>query len=558
VEREIENTTNSIRKIIGARLAAQQRRIRDLWQGKISKRKPFHELSHTQKAARANIVKEVVAELTGEDFAEIAFYEQQRAKSKTADPSSSKMTGAETWEMQCSLGFTEAQVNGLRKHFQHLDKNMKIACAATARKYKKSEQKDLIKQLGAIFSQDSIAFDLPSVLTFAIKHQYPDLHSSSGGRTLHLEVKVTEDGRLASGHPEVVLSTTILSLRSDSGIKFEAKFPIQSDENMFPLAAFEGKEDSATLRAYFSHSFSQINNIKQFVFKHSDGSTSDVHIKWIPLADLKGMWILFDFGGPCKPYNCPFCNSQDAKDRADNFGTHGTFVKNLGDMDVCIPLWKLPISDAGVCMTHFVSRIIADFKLDTSIRACMGETHYNPPKIKNPLLDNNPLLHVQDFSTFNFKKCKKDVLAEYCWMKRLRWRGTKDELIEAIKNSIYQPASLTDLVTFFKEKLGFNLEIYKLRKGRKGFRFTSFTAHQAMRIWVYAKELCQLLYPGNAAKAEFWEGLLELYENVNYKMQLTKAQWDQKAQNLVNIFKNEYSSSNFAFISIFCLNMGSP
>jgi hypothetical protein len=208
------------------------------------KRKSISDLGRTQLVVRLEQCKKNFTDLTGEDLSEIVYQELRRRGTPT-EPQPLKLDAKLTWQMQCRIKLTEQQLDDMRLFLKEMDAPLTWVCARTARKFKNNEKDKLASDLDAKFSPLCVLFDLISVLRFACKLQFPSLRRAN---SYELLVKVTEDGRRIAGRSEVVLSTSPLKMTCmTTQEQLQPIQSIQSHENVFPLAAYDGKEDTTSM-----------------------------------------------------------------------------------------------------------------------------------------------------------------------------------------------------------------------------------------------------------------------------------------------------------------------
>jgi hypothetical protein len=105
---------------------------------------------------------------------------------------------------------------------------------------------------------------------------------------------------------------------------------------------------------------------------------------------------------------------------------------------------------------------------------------------------------------------------------------------------------LASLIAFFTEELGLPLQVYKLGEGyNKGFRFTSFSAKEGVRILVNIDRICDLFYPKEPGKKEFWVEFFDLYEQLTYGTDMDQQEFWLKTLPMAKLFNEEYSAKYF-------------
>jgi hypothetical protein len=231
-------------------------------------------------------------------------------------------------------------------------------CAKTAASVGKEEASAIKKEMRMDWSDTgALLLHVPSVVRWALKMQVPHLKPGNYDLTL----KLTEDGRVMEKRKECIATVSILDLKDDQQIPFHIKSPLQSSKNVFTIAAYEGGEDTKSMRAAIGKFLGNLHKVKPFAIELDDGNAI-INIKWVVVTELHTNWVWYHYGGPRDDYNCPFCNSKDNEDRLNNFGCSEfkTFSKTLAGFAKCRPLLKIPLEHGGICCMHALQRLVCD------------------------------------------------------------------------------------------------------------------------------------------------------------------------------------------------------
>jgi hypothetical protein len=309
----------------------------------------FANLTERQKEGCIKQLLLQIERISGESSFEILQYIVEKYGNATpSKPKPHKLSAEQTWEFQSIVGLTQAQLDAARWTLQRMVPELPFVwcCAKTAAGKGITEAAAIKKELGMEMTRSHVLlYDVSKVIQWALKRQVPTLRAGK----YNLNLKLAEDGRMIEKRKECIATVSILDLFDDKKTRWKTKNAAQSSKNVFPIAAYIGGEDTATMRKALGDFIAKIPNITKIEVPTPSG-VAEVNIKWTPVADLHTNWVWFDYGGAQNPGNCPYCNVEGPEDRLKNFGCDRfkTFSKVRRTKEKSDPILKIPMEESGI------------------------------------------------------------------------------------------------------------------------------------------------------------------------------------------------------------------